>query len=69
MSERLLEQEEFDALKSGDEVIITWCGGNGPHRYRVSKECGLSVIYGKYGEWIGNPCCKIDKVRLASNLP
>lgn len=65
MEGRLLTQEEFDGLEAGTAVIITWCGGNGPHRYLVTKEHGLSVIYGKNGEWIGNPCCKTDKVQLA----
>lgn len=23
-------------LKAGDEVFVTWSGGNGPHRYRIT---------------------------------
>lgn len=54
----MLTQEEFDALESGAEVVITWSGGNGPHRYRVSKlHDGTSTIYGTHGAWVGTPCC------------
>jgi hypothetical protein len=33
--DELLTQEEADALPDGTEVIITWSGGNGPHRYVI----------------------------------
>jgi len=31
----LLTQEEADVLPDGTEIIATWSGGNGPHRYTV----------------------------------
>lgn len=34
--DRLLTQEEVDKLESGDEVMIKWSGGNGPHRYTIT---------------------------------
>jgi len=37
-----LTQEEVDALPEGTEVVITWSGGNGPHRYTISKYQGAS---------------------------
>jgi hypothetical protein len=33
----LLTQEEFDCLAPGTHVLILWAGGNGPHRYRLTR--------------------------------
>lgn len=30
--------DEIKALADGTEVIITWAGGNGPHRYRIVRQ-------------------------------
>jgi len=30
-----LTAEQIGGLPDGTEVVITWCGGNGPHPYRV----------------------------------
>lgn len=30
-----LTQEQVDALPEGAEVVVTWSGGNGPHRYTI----------------------------------
>lgn len=35
-----LTVEEIKALPEGAEVVVTWSGGNGPHRYRVAYEMG-----------------------------
>lgn len=40
--QKYLTQEEVDALPEGAEVIITWSGGNGPHKYIIGKYCGES---------------------------
>lgn len=37
-----LTVSEIESLKDGDEVIITWSGGNGPHKYKI--------LVDKYGE-------------------
>lgn len=31
---------EVSALRHGDEVVVTWGGGNGPHRYVVHEVHG-----------------------------
>lgn len=31
----LLTQSEVDALPDGARVVVTWCGGNGPHEYTL----------------------------------
>jgi hypothetical protein len=33
-----LSVDEIKALPEGTEVIITWSGGNGPHRYRMVRD-------------------------------
>ena len=33
--QRKLTREEMDALPHGARVLITWNGGNGPHKYEV----------------------------------
>jgi hypothetical protein len=33
-----LTVEQILALPDGQEVIVTWPGGNGPHRYHVVRE-------------------------------
>lgn len=33
--DRLLSQSEVDELDDGDEVMVKWNGGNGPHRYVI----------------------------------
>lgn len=37
-----LTQAEVDALPADSEVIITWTGGNGPHKYTIGKYYGDS---------------------------
>lgn len=34
--DRLLSQDEVDQLPEGTAIIVTWSGGNGPHRYVVT---------------------------------
>lgn len=35
--EELLTAEEVEKLPNGTKVIITWSGGNGPHRYVIQR--------------------------------
>jgi len=35
--ESLLTREEVNKLPNGTKVIITWCGGNGPHKYIIQR--------------------------------
>jgi hypothetical protein len=43
---------EIRALKEGAEVVVTWSGGNGPWRYRISVENGLPCILTSDGQGI-----------------
>ncbi len=36
-----LTAEQIDALPDGAEVVVTWSGGNGPHRYTVARRHGM----------------------------
>jgi hypothetical protein len=36
-SGRCLGPDQLRALQHGDEVMITWGGGNGPHRYSCHR--------------------------------
>jgi len=40
--QKYLTQKEVDELPEGTEVIITWSGGNGPHKYITGKYDGES---------------------------
>lgn len=41
-----LTQAEVDALPDGAEIIVTWSGGNGPHRYTVTvDEHGRRAVF------------------------
>jgi hypothetical protein len=42
--ERLLTQEEVDALAVGTVVCVKWSGGNGPHRYKISGHNGIHAL-------------------------
>lgn len=62
---RLLTQDELEQLPDGTEIVVTWSGGNGPHRYKLTNnERNGPTIYGKYGNWIGDPHARSDKVWL-----
>lgn len=37
MHGKLLTQDEVDGLPEGTPVLITWSGGNGPHRYTIKR--------------------------------
>jgi hypothetical protein len=34
---KLLSQEEVNLLPIGTKVIVTWTGGNGPHKYKIAE--------------------------------
>jgi hypothetical protein len=38
--QKLLTQQEVDALPSGTRVSIKWAGGNGPHEYELTNVNG-----------------------------
>lgn len=40
-----LTQDEIDALPGGTEIEVIWSGGNGPHRYHVSKKHGRTAAH------------------------
>ena len=42
---KYLTQEEVDDLPAGTKVIITWCGGNGPHEYTIHKREGEKMSF------------------------
>ena len=42
-----LTQKEVDNLEEGIKVIITWCGGNGPHEYIIHKIKGSNGSFCK----------------------
>ena len=46
MSKPPLTQPEIDALPDGTGVIVTWSGGNGPHRYTISRRHGYTAAFG-----------------------
>ena len=33
-----LSESEIRGLKSGQRVVVTWDGGNGPHLYEIVEE-------------------------------
>lgn len=33
-----LSVEEIKALRNGEQVIVTWRGGNGPHEYTIRND-------------------------------
>jgi len=37
-----LTQKQVDELAAGTEILITWSGGNGPHRYIITKRAEQS---------------------------
>lgn len=45
-----LSQEEVEALPDNTEVIVTWSGGNGPHKYIITHQ-----VRGTLGVKTGRP--------------
>ena len=46
-TQRLLTAAEVEALPAGTQICITFCGGNGPHRYRLGRDTwGALTIQG-----------------------
>lgn len=33
-----LSRREISTLKTGDRVTVIWCGGNGPHEYKIRND-------------------------------
>lgn len=44
---KFLTQKEVDLLPVGTKVIITWSGGNGPHKYTIHKRKGINASFVK----------------------
>jgi hypothetical protein len=47
-----LTQEDVSELPDGSPVFITWCGGNGPHRYYIVRRDG--VVYAAMKPAVGD---------------
>jgi hypothetical protein len=40
-----LTTEQIRSLKTGDKVIVTWDGGNGPHLYEIRNDLDDWTLY------------------------
>ena len=38
MTARLLDNEALAQLPDGTRIVVTWSGGNGPHRYVLRRD-------------------------------
>ena len=66
---RLLNQTELDELPDDTEIIVTWSGGNGPHRYiwRVVHGVGCAYLVSDPTFLVGHPKAReypLDQVWL-----
>lgn len=46
----LLTMGEVEKLSNGTKVIITWSGGNGPHKYTIQRDKYGTMIAQMLGE-------------------
>ena len=40
-----LTTEELAELPTGTRLLVTWCGGNGPHEYELQWHAGLPCAH------------------------
>ena len=54
---RKLTQPELELLPDETEIVVTWSGGNGPHRYvwRVQNGVGCAYTIGEQSMLVGHP--------------
>jgi hypothetical protein len=52
-----LTVQQIEALQEGQEVVVTWSGGNGPHPYRVilvnGRPCVDNIYQDRLLRWDG----------------
>jgi hypothetical protein len=52
ISDKLLNQQQVDALPIDTVVWIRWSGGNGPWKYRIKKQGNRSMAYSLRSEGV-----------------
>lgn len=57
-----LSSAEVERLPLGTKVVITWSGGNGPHRYEVCSEDEMINNQGFLARDDGDPCVTVNQV-------